>query len=233
MGLRSRSSARSCVGAYSFLVPRYNPPVHPSSARDHLIALAVVAVVLIWSAIRPHDYFTWVLEVAPVILGALILAALYPRFRFTRLVLALIVIHAIILMVGGHYTYARVPLFDWIRDVTGGTRNSYDGVGHFVQGFVPAMIAREVLLRRTALQRGGWLFLIVVSICLAFSALYELFEWGTAVASGTAAEDFLGTQGDVWDTQKDMALALIGAVSALLMLSSRQDRQLGAESSKL
>lgn len=204
----------------------YNVCVHPSNARDHLIALGVVAVVFVWSAIRPHDYFTWFLEVVPVIIGAIVLAALFPRFRFTRLVLALMVIHAIILMIGGHYTYARVPVFDWIRHVTGSARNSYDGVGHFAQGFIPAMIAREVLLRRTPLKRGGWLFMIVVSICLAFSALYELFEWLTAVASGTAAEDFLGTQGDEWDTHKDMALALIGAVLALITLSKLHDRQL-------
>jgi putative membrane protein len=200
--------------------------VHPSNARDHLIALGVVAVVFVWSLIAPHDYFTWILEVAPVIIGAIALAALYSRFRFTRQVLALIAIHSMILMVGGHYTYAQVPLFDWIRDVTGGTRNSYDGVGHFAQGFVPAMIAREVLLRKTPLKRGAGLFFIVVCICLAISAMYELVEWGTAVTSGAAAEDFLGTQGDPWDTQKDMALALVGAIVGQVLLSRWQDRQL-------
>lgn len=196
------------------------------SSRYPLVLLVVTALVLVWSAIRPHDYFTWILEVFPAILAAAILIPLYPRFRFTPLVYTLIAIHAIILIVGGHYTYAEVPAGNWIRDTFHHARNNYDKVGHFAQGFVPAMVAREVLLRKTPLGRGGWLSFIVVSICLAISAVYELFEWGTAALSGTAAEAFLGMQGDEWDTQKDMLTALIGAVAALLMLSRWHDRQM-------
>jgi putative membrane protein len=200
--------------------------VHPSAARQHLILGAIVAAVFIWSAIKPYEYPTWVMEVAPAVIGAIAIAALYRRWRFTPLVLTLIAIHMIILIVGGHYTYARVPLFNWIRDVTGSARNSYDGVGHFAQGFIPAMIAREILLRNRVVRRGAWLFFIVVSICLAISAVYELIEWAAAVGLGSGAEEFLGTQGDPWDTQKDMALAGGGAAAALLLLSRWHDRQL-------
>lgn len=192
----------------------------------HVVLLVIVALVFIWSAINPHDRFTWFLEVTPAVLGVIILSALFTRFRFTPLVYFLMALHMIILMVGGRYTYAEVPLFNWIRDAFDLSRNHYDRVGHFAQGFVPALIAREVLIRRSPLQRGKWLFFIVVSICLAISGVYELIEWITAVFSGSAAEAFLGTQGDVWDTQKDMALALIGAIVALLTLSRLHDRQL-------
>lgn len=186
------------------------------------------AIVFIWSAIHPHDTFTWILEVFPAIIAAAILIPTYHRFRFTPLVYTLIAIHAIILMVGGHYTYAEVPLGNWIRDAFHLARNDYDRIGHFAQGFVPAMIAREVLLRKTPLERGAWLSFIVVSICLAISALYELFEWGTAALTGTAADAFLGMQGDVWDTQKDMLTALIGAIAAVVMLPRWQDGQMRA-----
>ncbi len=185
-----------------------------------------LAAVFVWSAIDSHDRLTWFLEVAPVILGVIILAATYHRFRFTNLVYLLISIHAVILMVGGHYTYAEVPLFDWIKDMFGFARNHYDRVGHFVQGFVPAMVAREILIRSSPLRVGKWLFFIVVCICLAISAFYELIEWWVAVASGTAAEAFLGTQGDVWDTQWDMFLALCGAILAQLLLGRVHDRAL-------
>lgn len=190
-----------------------------------LIWLAV-AVIFVWSAIRPHDYFTWMLEVFPAIIGTVILASTYRRFRFTTLVYTLIAVHMIILMVGGHYTYAEVPLGNWIRDQFQLSRNHYDRLGHFAQGFVPAMIAREVLLRLNVLKRGRWLFVMVVSICLAVSALYELLEWTVSALTGSAGDAFLGTQGDVFDTQKDMAMALVGAVTALLTLSKFHDKQL-------
>ena len=197
--------------------------------RPILILLLIVVVVFIWSAIRPHDYFTWILEVFPAIIGVSLLAATYRNFKFTTVVYVLICAHAIILMIGGHYTYAEVPLFNWIRDEFALNRNHYDRVGHFAQGFVPALIAREVLLRKSPLRRGRWLFFIVVSICLGFSALYELFEWGVSEATGSAGDAFLGTQGDVFDTQKDMAMALVGAITSLLFLSRVHDRQLKSQ----
>lgn len=188
--------------------------------------LALVAAVFFWSALGPRDRFTWFLEVLPVLAGVPLLAVTFRRFPLTFLAYSLIAAHAVILMVGGHYTYAEVPLFNWLRDAFGLARNHYDRLGHFAQGFVPAILVREVLLCRTPLRRGGWLFAIVTSICLAISALYELFEWGVAAATGTAADAFLGTQGDVWDTQKDMAMCLLGAMSALLILSRAHDRAL-------
>lgn len=192
----------------------------------HLSLLSIVFAVFVWSAVGPHDYFTWILEVFPAIIGAAALIATYPRFRFTSLVYILISIHASILMVGGHYTYAEVPLFNWIRDTFGLARNHYDRVGHFAQGFVPALIAREVLIRKSPLKQGGWLAFIVVCIALAISASYELIEWAAAELTGTAATAFLGTQGDVWDTQWDMFLCLIGASSALVTMSWLHDRQI-------
>ncbi|MEK6289556.1 MAG: DUF2238 domain-containing protein [Acidobacteriota bacterium] len=188
-----------------------------------------VAVIFVWSAIRPHDYFTWLLEVFPAIIGAAVLALTYRRFPLTPLAYTLIALHMIILMVGGHYTYAEVPLGNWIRDRFGLSRNHYDRVGHFAQGFVPAMIAREVLLRLNVLKRGRWLFVVVVSVCLAISALYELLEWIVSALTGSAGDAFLGTQGDVFDTQKDMALALLGAVTALITLSKLHDEQLAID----
>ncbi|MBI3597490.1 MAG: DUF2238 domain-containing protein [Nitrospirae bacterium] len=181
-------------------------------------------LVFVWSVIHPHDLFTWFLEVVPAIIGMIVLVLTYPKFKFTIFAYLLMAIHATILMIGGHYTYAEVPLFNWIRDVFELSRNHYDRLGHFVQGFVPAIIVREVLLRKSPLTRGKWLFFIVVSICLAISAAYELFEWGVAELTGTAADSFLGTQGDVWDTQKDMAFALIGAIISLLTLGKLHDR---------
>jgi putative membrane protein len=188
--------------------------------------LALVAAVFFWSAFGPLDRFTWFFEVLPVLAGLPLLAVTYRRFPLTSLAYSLIAAHAVILLVGGHYTYAEVPLFNWLRDSLGLARNHYDRLGHFAQGFVPAILAREVLLRRTPLRRGGWLVTIVISICLAISALYELFEWGVAAATGSAADAFLGTQGDFWDTQKDMAMCLVGTVSALLILSRAHDRSL-------
>ena len=199
-----------------------------ATARQHLVALAVATVVLAWSGWMPKDRFTWYLEVAPVPIAAAIIAFAYPRWRFTPLVITLIAIHACILMVGGKYTYAEVPAFNWLRDELGLARNYYDRIGHFAQGFVPAMVAREILVRHDVVKRGGWLFLFVTCICLSFSAFYEFIEWWVAVGTGTAAEAFLGTQGDVWDTQWDMFLALVGAICAQLLLARWHDRQLGS-----
>jgi putative membrane protein len=180
-------------------------------------------VVFIWSAVNPKDRFTWFLEVAPALAGMIVLMVTFRRFPLTPLLYFLIWIHAVILVVGGHYTYAEVPLFDWLRDALQQSRNNYDKVGHFAQGFVPAMIAREILLRRGVVQRRGWLAFLIICICLALSASYELFEWLVAVGTGSAADAFLGSQGDPWDTQKDMAFAFAGAVLALLLLSRPHD----------
>ena len=188
--------------------------------------LSILALIFIWSAIHPYDYFTWFLEVFPVIIALPILVFTYKKFPLTPLLYLLILLHAIILMVGGHYTYAEVPVFNWLRDTFDLSRNYYDRVGHFAQGFVPAMIAREILLRKNIVKKSGWLFFIVCCICLAISACYEFIEWWVAVASGEGADAFLGTQGDVWDTQWDMFIALIGAILAQILLSNRHDKQL-------
>jgi len=192
----------------------------------HIILLSSIVAFLILSAIKPHDYFTWFLEVIPAIIGAVILVAVYGRFKFTNLTYSLIWIHALILIVGGHYTYAEVPLFNWLKEVLDLSRNHYDRVGHLAQGFIPAIVAREILLRTSPLRQGKWLFFIVVCICLAISASYELVEWGVAELTGSAADAFLGTQGDVWDTQWDMFLAFCGAISSLIGLSGLHDQQL-------
>ncbi len=188
--------------------------------------LVITLAVLVWSSIRPHDYFTWLLEVLPVLIAVPLLLATRSRFTFTPLAYTLIALHCVILMMGGHYTYAEMPLFNWLRDTFELARNHYDRLGHFAQGFVPAIVAREILLRTTPLQPGKLLFFLVVSVCLAISAAYELVEWGVAIGSGDDAVAFLATQGDVWDTQKDMALALIGSIVAQLLLSRWHDRQL-------
>jgi len=188
--------------------------------------LLIVLAVLLWSGINPHDHFTWFLEVAPVLIGIPVLLLTAKVFPLTPLVYILLAIHACILMVGGKYTYAEVPLGFWVSEAMGWTRNNYDKLGHFAQGFVPALVAREILLRTSPLKRGKWLAFIVICICLAISATYELVEWSAAVGTGEAADAFLGTQGDPWDTQKDMAMALVGAVAALLSLSRPHDRQL-------
>ncbi|MDK9708215.1 MAG: DUF2238 domain-containing protein [Desulforhopalus sp.] len=188
--------------------------------------ICIFAAVFIWSGIFPKDRFTWFLEVVPAIIGVIVLAATYRTFRLTPLVYFLILVHCIILMVGGHYTYAEVPLFDYFKTLFGFTRNSYDKVGHFAQGFVPAMIARELLIRKQVVNGRSWLKFVIVSFCLAFSASYELVEWWVAAATGEGAEAFLGTQGYIWDTQSDMALALLGAIAALTLLGNWHDRQL-------
>ena len=190
------------------------------------VLLALFLAVLIWSAFRPHDYFTWLLEVFPALIGLAIIFATRRRFPLTPILLCLLTLHAIILMVGGHYTYAEVPFGFWMEKAFGFTRNHYDRIGHFAQGFVPAIVARELLLRHKVMRGRGWLFTIVVALCVAISALYELLEWAVAISTGSKGDAFLGTQGDVWDTQKDMFLAWIGSMTAQLTLSRIHDAQL-------
>ena len=188
--------------------------------------LAAVSVALLVSGISPRDSTTWWLEVFPVLIAAPVLIATFARFPLTPLAYTLIALHALILILGGHYTYAQVPLGFWAQDWLGLARNHYDRLGHFLQGFVPALLAREILLRKTPLRAGGWLFTLVTAVALAISALYELIEWWTALLTGARAEAFLGTQGDPWDTQWDMFMALCGALIAQLLLARVQDRQL-------
>jgi putative membrane protein len=188
--------------------------------------LAIFFIVLIWSGVAPKDYLTWALEVAPAVIGFFILMVTRNSFPLTCLTYTLILFHCVVLMVGGHYTYAEVPLFDWLRDWFDLERNNYDKVGHFVQGFVPAIVAREILIRKQVVSGKGWLAFIIVSVCLAISAFYELIEWWVAIMSGESAEAFLGTQGYIWDTQSDMMYALTGAIVALLLLSRWHDEQL-------
>lgn len=193
-----------------------------------LFLLAVVLATLAWSAVNPHDRLTWVMEVLPAIVAVLALGATYRRFPLTPLLYWLVAFHCVVLIVGGHYTYARVPLGDWVRDAFDLSRNHYDRLGHFVQGFVPAIAARELLIRTSPLKAGKWLFAVITLSCLGISAAYELIEFAAAMLTGDGAENFLGTQGDVWDTQKDMLLAGIGAIAAQLLLARPHDRQLEA-----
>jgi putative membrane protein len=182
--------------------------------------------VLIWSGIAPKDQFTWLLEVLPAMIGGLILFFTRKTFPLTPLLYVLILMHSIVLMVGGHYTYAEVPLFDYFKELFDSERNNYDKVGHFFQGFVPALIARELLIRKHVVNGKAWLNLFIVSICLAFSAFYELVEWWVALSSDQAVDAFLGTQGYIWDTQSDMFYALVAAILCLLILPKWHDKQL-------
>lgn len=195
--------------------------------------LALFFAVLIWSAINPKDTFTWFLEVLPAVIGLVVLALTYKKFPLTPLVYILILIHSIVLMVGGHYTYAEVPLFGDIADFFESTRNNYDKVGHFMQGFAPAMVTREIFIRKNVINGKGWMNFLIVCFVLAFSAFYELIEWGVALLSDEAAESFLGTQGYVWDTQSDMGWALFGAILALVLLSRYHDRELEEKSKNI
>ena len=197
-----------------------------ASRREPWVLLALVAAALVVSGIGPYERGTWLLEVAPVLIGVPLLLATGRRFPLTPLTYRLLFVHALILILGGHYTYARVPLGFWLQDLLDLSRNHYDRLGHLAQGFIPAILAREVLLRTSPLRPGRWLFALVTSVCLAFSAFYELIEWWAALIGGAGAESFLGTQGDVWDTQWDMFLALLGALSAQLILARRHDREL-------
>jgi putative membrane protein len=182
--------------------------------------------VLIWSGIGPKDFVTWCLEVAPAVIGGAVLWFTRERFPLTTIVYVLILVHCIILMIGGHYTYAEVPLGEWVRELVDGSRNNYDKLGHFVQGFVPAIIARELMIRLEVFNASRWRDFFIVCFCLAFSAFYELIEWWVALLSEEAADAFLGTQGYVWDTQSDMGWAFFGAILALVLLSGLHDRQL-------
>ena len=200
-----------------------------AATRTPALLLGAVLALLTLSGIAPQtDRLTWFLETFPVMVGAVVLLATWPRFPLTPLLCSLIAIHAVILIVGGYYSYSEVPLFNWLRDLFGWSRNHYDRVGHIAQGFVPAIIAREILIRRSPLRPGPWLFFLVTCVCLAFSAFYELIEWWSAVAFGDGATAFLGTQGDTWDTQWDMFLALLGALSSQVLLAGLHDRQLAA-----
>ncbi|MCH7835097.1 MAG: DUF2238 domain-containing protein [Proteobacteria bacterium] len=192
------------------------------------IWIAIFVIVLAWSGVGPMDYLTWAMEVVPAVVGAAVLWTTRNSFPLTSLTYILILIHCIILMIGGHYTYAEVPLGDWVRDLFDHSRNNYDKVGHFAQGFIPAIVAREVLIRLSVFNSKRWRDFFIVCLCLAISAFYELIEWWVAALSGEGADAFLGTQGYAWDTQSDMALALLGAILALLMLGRLHDRQLQA-----
>jgi len=208
------------------------PAAATPSPRSLALYSAALLALLAWSGWRPYDAGVWAMEVAPVFVALPILWATHRRFPLTPLLYALIFAHACVLMLGGHYSYARVPLGEWLREACAFERNHYDRIGHLMQGIVPAMAARELLLRHTGLSRddsrGGWLFTLVTAVALAISAIYELIEWGTAIALGAGADEFLATQGDAWDTQQDMAMAWIGAMAAQLLLARRHDRQLAA-----
>ncbi|MDB2152409.1 DUF2238 domain-containing protein [Clostridium butyricum] len=197
-----------------------------SNKKFHLILLVMLLSILIWSVIEPKDLFIWFLEVLPVILGVAVLIYIYPKYRFSNFIYVLITVESIILIVGGHYTYAEMPIFNWIRDTFDLSRNYYDRLGHFMQGFIPAMIAREIIIRNKVINKKKYLSFIVICICLAISASYELIEFVVAKLTGNAADAFLGTQGDVWDTQWDMLMALIGSVTALSLFSRYHDKKL-------
>jgi len=190
--------------------------------------VVIFFAVLIWSGIAPKDFMTWCLEVFPALVGGLVLWFTRARFPLTTLVYVLILVHCVILMVGGHYTYAEVPLGEWFREAFDGTRNNYDKLGHFVQGFIPAIITRELMIRLNVFNSAGWRNFFIVCFCLAFSAFYELIEWWVALFSEEAADSFLGTQGYIWDTQSDMGWAMFGAIFALLLLGRWHDSQLRA-----
>lgn len=192
-----------------------------------LISLFLLGLII--SAINPHDYFTWLLEVLPAVIGVIVLLFTFKKFQFTYLTYVFILIHCYILFIGGHYTYAEVPLFDWIKEICHQTRNNYDKVGHFTQGFVPAIITREILLRKVIVLKNNWLAFLTVCVCLSISVFYEFIEWFVAIATGQDSEAFLGTQGYVWDTQSDMLYAFIGASCAVLLLSNYYNKLLKKE----
>lgn len=194
--------------------------------KSHKIYLFIFMVVGFWSAIGAYEGVLWILEAFPCVLGLLFLALTYNTFRLTELTYFFILLHFLILFVGAHYTYARVPAFDWLAEIFDWQRNNYDKVGHFAQGFVPALIAREILIRLNILCQRSWLPFFVISICLSISALYELFEWLVAIVIEQSADDFLGMQGYEWDTQSDMFFALLGAIAMLLFFSHFQDKQI-------
>jgi putative membrane protein len=193
--------------------------------KKYWILIILFSIGLIVSAINPHDYFTWILEVFPAILGLLVLMITFNKFRFSYMTYCFILLHCYVLFVGGHYTYAEVPLFDWVKEVFHQSRNNYDKLGHFIQGFVPAMIVRELFIRRNIVKPGGWLSFLTICVCTLISVFYEFIEWFVAIASGQSSESFLGTQGDVWDTQSDMLFAVIGATCMIIFFSKIQNKQ--------
>lgn len=197
-----------------------------SGSKLHIFLLVSLFGVLVWSAIKPHDYFTWFLEVLPALLAVAIFAFFYQRFRFTNLVYIVVWFHCIVLMVGGKYTYAEMPLFDYFKEIFGWTRNNYDKVGHFMQGFSPALIAREVFIRNKIVNGKWWIYFLAVAVPLAFSAFYEFVEWWISVLTGDAGDAFLGTQGYIWDTQTDMFACFVGSTVALVLLHEFQDTQI-------
>jgi putative membrane protein len=204
-------------------------PPSRREAGEALALLAVVLVALVFSGIGPKDRGTWVLETFPVFVVAPLLWLTWDRFRLTPLAYRLIALHALILVLGGHYTYAETPLGFWLQDLFGLARNPYDRIGHLAQGFIPAIVVREILVRRSPLQPGKWLFFLVCCVCLAISAFYEFLEWWSALALGEDADAFLATQGDPWDTQWDMFLALLGAIASQLLFSRLHDRQIARQ----
>lgn len=194
--------------------------------RLKIFLLSVYIAVFLWSVVEPKDFFIWLLEVAPALLALAVVMLTYKNFPLTPLAYILITMHACILFIGGHYTYAEVPLFDWIRDTFHGSRNNYDKVGHFVQGLVPAIIAREIFIRKAVVENRKWLNFFIITTCLGISAGYELLEWFVAESTGASADAFLGTQGYAWDTQSDMLYATMGAVVSLVLFSPVHDRQI-------
>jgi len=194
--------------------------------KKYWILIAIFLLGLLLSGINPHDYFTWILEVFPAIIGLLILVFTFKRFKFSYLTYVLILVHCYILFIGGHYTYAEVPLFDWIKELFHQSRNNYDKVGHFAQGFVPAMIIRELFIRKEIVKKGYWLSFLTISVCITVSVFYEFLEWFVAIVSGQSAEAFLGTQGYAWDTQSDILYAVIGAICMIVFVSRIHDKQI-------
>lgn len=192
--------------------------------KKYYILILLFFAGLLVSAIHPHDYFTWILEVFPGIIGFLVLVFTFRWFRFTTLTYILILLHCFVLFIGGHYTYAQVPLFNWVKDVFHQSRNNYDKLGHFTQGFVPAMITREIFIRKNVFQKKGWIPVLTVTVCMGISMLYEFLEWFVSVTSGSSGDSFLGTQGDIWDTQSDMLFASIGAICMVTLFVNVQDK---------
>ncbi|MDB5014706.1 MAG: hypothetical protein JWQ25_2908 [Daejeonella sp.] len=194
--------------------------------RKYYILTFLFIAGLVISAINPHDYFTWILEVFPAIVGLVVLVFSFKNFQFTTLTYMLILVHCYILFIGGHYTYAEVPLFDWIKEVGHQSRNNYDKIGHFAQGFVPALIVRELFLRLQIINRKSWISFLTVCVCMSISVFYEFLEWFVSILSGESGDSFLGTQGYVWDTQSDMLYAMIGSISMIVLLSRFQDKKI-------
>jgi putative membrane protein len=194
--------------------------------KKYYVLIVLFFAGLMISAIYPHDYFTWILEVFPAMIGFITLALTFNRFRFTYFTYVMILAHCYVLFIGGHYTYALVPLFDWVKEIFHQARNNYDKVGHFTQGFVPALIARELFIRKNVIQKRSWLAVLTVCVCTTISVLYEFIEWFVSVASGSSGDSFLGTQGDIWDTQSDMLFAMIGAICMVVFFAKLQDKQI-------